>query len=175
GARACEGRARGRRAHRRGLRNRPRGIFRHLRNRGRRRCARKRPGGRMIISASRRTDIPAYHAPWLMERLREGFAMVANPMNPRQARRVGRRAEGVAMVANPMNPRQVRRVDLRPEAVDGIVFWSKNPAPLLAHEKALRTYRCAWQFTLNAYAADVEPGVPGEAARLETLKRLADA
>ena len=107
----------------------------------------------MIISASRRTDIPAYHAPWLMERLREGFAMVANPMNPHQ----------------------VRRVDLRPEAVDGIVFWSKNPAPLLAHEKALRAYRCAWQFTLNAYAADVEPGVPGEAARLETLKRLADA
>ena len=96
----------------------------------------------MIISASRRTDIPAYHAPWLMERLREGFAMVANPMNPRQ----------------------VRRVDLRPEAVDGIVFWSKNPAPLLAYEKALRPYRCAWQFTLNAYAADVEPGVPSEAA-----------
>ena len=42
----------------------------------------------MIISASRRTDIPAYHAPWLMERLREGFAMVANPMNPHQVRRV---------------------------------------------------------------------------------------
>ena len=70
----------------------------------------------MIISASRRTDIPAYHAPWLMERLREGFAMVANPMNPRQ----------------------VRRVDLRPEAVDGIVFWSKNPKPLLPYLPILK-------------------------------------
>ena len=94
-----------------------------------------------VLSEARDESVP------LMERLREGFAMVANPMNPRQ----------------------VRRVDLRPEAVDGIVFWSKNPAPLLAYEKALRPYRCAWQFTLNAYAADVEPGVPSEAARLETL------
>ncbi|MBN1777391.1 MAG: DUF1848 family protein, partial [Clostridiales bacterium] len=38
----------------------------------------------MIISASRRTDIPAFYADWFMGRIREGFACVRNPMNPRQ-------------------------------------------------------------------------------------------
>ena len=64
----------------------------------------------MIVSASRRTDIPAFFMPWLLNRLCAGFAMTRNPMNPGQ----------------------VRRVDLTPPAVDAIIFWSKNPAPLLA-------------------------------------------
>lgn len=57
----------------------------------------------MIISASRRTDIPAYYFDWLLERLKEQFVLVRNPMNQRQ----------------------VSRVSLKPELVDGIVFWSK--------------------------------------------------
>ena len=61
----------------------------------------------MIISASRRTDLPAYYSDWLYERLRQGEVLVRNPMNPRR----------------------VSRVSLRPEDVDGIVFWTKNPAP----------------------------------------------
>ena len=62
----------------------------------------------MILSASRRTDIPAFYGDWLMNRLRAGFLLVRNPRNPRQ----------------------VSRIDLSPENVDCIVFWTKNPAPL---------------------------------------------
>ncbi len=38
----------------------------------------------MLISASRRTDIPAFYTPWLMNRIREGFVLTRNPFNPRQ-------------------------------------------------------------------------------------------
>ena len=71
----------------------------------------------MIVSASRRTDIPAFYMEWMLARLRAGFALVRNPMNPAQVRRVG----------------------LTPEEADCIVFWSKNPAPLLARMRTVPT------------------------------------
>ncbi len=63
----------------------------------------------MIISASRRTDIPTYYSNWFFNRLREGFVLVRNPMNPKQ----------------------LSRIRLTPDVVDGIVFWTKNPTPML--------------------------------------------
>jgi hypothetical protein len=60
----------------------------------------------MIISASRRTDMPAFYSEWFMNRLREGYCLVLNPFNPWQ----------------------VARISLVPESVDAIVFWSKNAA-----------------------------------------------
>ena len=42
----------------------------------------------MILSASRRTDIPAFYGDWLMNRLRAGFLLVRNPRNPRQVSRI---------------------------------------------------------------------------------------
>jgi hypothetical protein len=62
----------------------------------------------MILSASRRTDIPTYYAEWLLNRLNEGFVFVRNPMNAHQ----------------------VSRISINPDVVDCIVFWSKNPRPL---------------------------------------------
>lgn len=72
----------------------------------------------MIVSASRRTDIPAYYSEWFVNRLREGFIYVRNPFNPAQ----------------------VARVSLAPEAVDGIVLWTKNPAPMLPKLGLLKPY-----------------------------------
>ena len=92
----------------------------------------------MIISASRRTDIPAFYFRWLGNRLREGFVLVKNPRNPRQ----------------------VRRISLAPEDVDGIVLWTKNPAPMLPMLSALEPYTYYFQFTLTPYGTDVEPGLP---------------
>lgn len=110
-------------------------------------------GNAMIISASRRTDIPAHYADWFLKRLKEGYALVRNPVNPRQ----------------------VSRVNLMPEAVEGIVLWTKNPAPLLGRLESLKPYAHYFQFTLNAYGEDIEPGVPDLAARIDTFRALSDA
>lgn len=63
--------------------------------------------GRMIISASRRTDIPTYYSDWFFNRLNEEYVLVRNPMNIHQ----------------------VSRISLSPDIVDGIVFWTKNRYP----------------------------------------------
>ena len=94
----------------------------------------------MIISVSRRTDIPAFYADWFFRRLREGFVLVRNPGNPHQ----------------------VSRVPLTPDAVEGFVFWTKNPAPMLKGLPLLKNRAYYVQFTLNAYGRDVERYVPSK-------------
>lgn len=107
----------------------------------------------MIISASRRTDIPAFYSEWFMNRVAEG------------------RFESV----NPFNPSQVRTVSLLPQDVDAIVFWSKNPEPMLEHidELDARGFRYYFQYTLNDYPSFLEPGLPALEKRLDTFQRLA--
>lgn len=94
----------------------------------------------MIISASRRTDIPTYYSDWLYNRIKEGFVLVRNPMNIHQ----------------------IGKINLSPEVVDGIVFWTKNPTPMIERLDELRDYTYYFQFTLNAYGKEVEPGVPSK-------------
>ena len=67
--------------------------------------------------------------------------------------------------ANPMNFHQVSRIDLSPDVVDGIVFWTKNPLPLMTRLEELRAYPFYFQFTLTPYGKDVEPGVPNKKRR----------
>ena len=64
----------------------------------------------MIISASRRSDIPAFYGEWLMNRLKAGEVLVRNPMQAKQ----------------------VSRIMLSAETVDALVFWTKNPANFLS-------------------------------------------
>jgi len=108
----------------------------------------------MIISASRRTDIPAFYSEWLMGRLRAGYVNTRNPMNPRQEKRVG----------------------LSPESVDCIVFWSKDPAPLIKYLDEIDSmgYDYYFQFTLTPYGRDVEEGVRDKAEIAETFKALSE-
>ena len=94
----------------------------------------------MIVSVSRRTDIPAFYADWFFNRLRAGYADTANPMNPRQ----------------------ISRISLSTEDVDGFVFWTKNPAPMLPRLDELRDYAYYFQFTVTPYADDVETRVPSK-------------
>ena len=109
---------------------------------------------RLIISASRRTDIPAFFSGWFMDRVREG----------------------VVEVANPFRPDQVRTCSLRPEDVEAIVFWSKNPSPLFEYldELDARGYRYYFQFTLNDYPSLFEPGVPPVEERIGIFKAFSD-
>lgn len=108
----------------------------------------------MIISASRRTDIPAFYSQWFINRIREGFCFVPNPLNTKQ----------------------VTRVPLNKEEVDAIVFWSKNPSPLIPYLPELdqKGFRYYFQFTLNDYPAALEPGVPSVENRLNTFKTLSN-
>ncbi len=107
----------------------------------------------MIISASRRTDIPTYYSDWFFNRIREGFLLVRNPMNIHQ----------------------VSRIDLSPEVIDCIVFWSKNPRPMLERLDELKNYKYYFQFSLNSYGKDVEQNVPSKNDEvIDTFKRLSD-
>jgi len=105
----------------------------------------------MIISASRRTDIPAFYWEWFQKRLQEQYVLVRNPLNLHQ----------------------VSRISLRPEVVDGLVFWTKNPEPMLKQLSVLDAYAYYFQFMLNAYAADVEAALPPLAVRIEIFRQLA--
>lgn len=106
----------------------------------------------MIISASRRTDIPAFYSEWFMNRLRAGWCLVPNPRNMKQ----------------------VSRVSLDPQEVDAIVFWSKNPVPMLPHLDELDRmgFRYYFQFSLNDYPRELEPNIPCLDERLRTFLNL---
>ncbi len=94
----------------------------------------------MIISASRRTDIPSYYSEWFFRRLEAGYVCTRNPMNPHQ----------------------VSRVSLSPDVVDGFVFWTKNPTPMLDKLDRLEGFPYYFQFTLNAYGRDMEANLPSK-------------
>lgn len=107
----------------------------------------------MIISASRRTDIPTYYSEWFLNRIKAGYVYVRNPMNPHQ----------------------ISKVNLSPEVVDGIVFWTKNPTPMLPRLNMLKDYMYYFQFTLNSYGADVERNIPSKSdVLIPAFQRLAD-
>ena len=106
----------------------------------------------VIVSASRSTDIPAFYADWFFHRLREGYSAWTNPFN------------GVRSYVAYRDTRF-------------IVFWSKNPAPIVKHLDYLdsRGIGCYVQFTLNDYVADgLERNVPPVQERIDTFRRLVD-
>lgn len=94
----------------------------------------------MIISASRRTDIPNYYSEWFLNRLIEGYVCVRNPMNIHR----------------------ISKIPLSKDVLDGIVFWTKNPEPMLKHLDLFKDYPYYFQFTVNAYGKDLEPNVPNK-------------
>lgn len=106
----------------------------------------------MILSVSRRTDIPAFYSDWFFNRIREGFVYVRNPMNIHQ----------------------VSRIKLSPDVIDCIVFWSKNPRPMLSRLDELQPYMYYFQFTINPYDMELEQNVPTKNGIIETFKALSD-
>ena len=94
----------------------------------------------MIISASRRSDIPAFFGEWFVNRLKEGFVLVRNPLN-----------------AN-----SVSRILLSPKFIECIVFWTKNATDFMRYLPMIDSlgYKYYFQYTLTSYSKDVEPKVP---------------
>lgn len=106
----------------------------------------------MIVSASRATDVPAFYTPWFFDRLQKGYVRWRNPFS------------GYDSYVSFANTRF-------------IVFWSKNPAPLIPYLPVLHDMGigCYIHFTLNDYEAEgLEPGVPSFHQRTDTFKRLVD-
>ncbi len=111
---------------------------------------------RIVISASRRTDIPAFYMPWFMSSIGQGYFDVVNPYNQR-----------------------TYQVPAAPERVHAIVFWSKNFGPFLNHGHGQTLtrlgYRLFFNFTINSPHQLLEPTVPPLQERLDQLALLVDA
>lgn len=107
----------------------------------------------MIISVSRRTDIPAFYARWFINRVRAGYCVVTNPFNAHQ----------------------VSRVSLLPQDVDVFVFWTRNPRPLLRYldELDARGYRYYFQVTLMDNPRALDPHTPTRAQAIRNFQDLA--
>jgi len=106
----------------------------------------------VIISASRSTDIPAFYADWFIRRIREGYVKWKNPFN------------GVPLYVSF-------------EKAKLIVFWSKNPKPMVKHldflDEHIKNYY--FQYTLNDYDNEkLEPNVPNVQSRIETFLKLSE-
>jgi len=108
----------------------------------------------MIISASRRTDIPAFYSEWFINRLKAGYVYVRNPRNPHR----------------------IASVTLNTDVVDCIVFWSKNPRPMLRKLETVDKmgYPYYFQFTITPYDQHVEKGLPSKIALMKTFKELSN-
>jgi hypothetical protein len=108
---------------------------------------------KIVISASRRTDIPAFYMPWFMEQIRRGIFEVVNPFNQR-----------------------VSIVPATADRVHTLVFWSKNFGPFIdkgfGPELQKRGYHLFFNFTINSDSPDLEPNVPKLSERLGQLARL---
>jgi hypothetical protein len=113
----------------------------------------KRIPRKIILSASRRTDIPAFYMPWFMDCIQKGAFEVENPYNGR-----------------------ITTVHATPEAVHTIVFWSKDFGPFLeggyGEMLAARGYNLFFNFTINSHCPELEPRVPPLNKRLEQLEAL---
>ncbi len=107
----------------------------------------------MIISASRRTDLPALYAEWLGARFRAGFCLVPNPMNARQ----------------------VARVSLARPDVDAVVFWTRHARPAFPVLSWLegRGYPYYFQYTILGYPRPLETRAPSLDVAVRTFRELA--
>ncbi len=105
----------------------------------------------MIVSASYRTDIPAFYGEWFMRRLAEGACLVANPYGGKPY-----------------------TVPLTPEAVDGFVFWTRNLRPFYPHLAEIgRDYPFIVQYTITGYPRALETGTVAAGRAIADLNRLA--
>lgn len=108
----------------------------------------------MIISASRRTDIPAFYAEWFLNRLQDGFCKVKNPFNPKQ----------------------IKTVSLLKKDVECIVFWTRNSAKLRLSLNIIEdlTNTTYFLYTVTNYGKELEPNLPEFEDTLDDFKQLSE-
>jgi hypothetical protein len=107
----------------------------------------------MIISASYKTDIPAFFGTWFTNRLLQGYCKMVNPYN-----------------------RRVIRVSLARPDVQGFVFWTKNLVPFVRHLDGVSTagFPFIIQYTINGYPRALEQSVVDASRSIDTARQVAD-
>ena len=105
-----------------------------------------------IVSASYRSDIPAFYGDWFMRRLEAGFCRVVNPYGG-----------------------QIHEIPLTRERVEGFVFWTRNPGPFGAAlaEVAGRGYPFVVQMTVTGYPRPLETSVLAPERAVALIEGLA--
>jgi hypothetical protein len=108
----------------------------------------------MIVSVSRRSDIPAFHSAWFMEHLHRGEIAVRNPFRPSQA----------------------KVVSLKKQDVDAFVFWSRDPRPLLPYLPEIERlgYHYYFLITVTGYPRQLEPATPRIEEAVIFFEKLAE-
>jgi DNA repair photolyase len=106
----------------------------------------------LILSASRRTDIPAFYSDWFYNRIKAGFVCVRNPMNAKQ----------------------ISKIPVNKEVTDCIVFWTKNPEKMLPRLHELNEFNFYFQFTLTPYNQTIEPFISDKTKIINTFKKLSN-
>ena len=106
-----------------------------------------------IVSASYRTDIPAFYGDWFLRRLDAGSCTVRNPYG---------------------RPYTVR---LDRESVSGFVFWTRNAEPFLPalDRLAAAGYPFVVHCTINAYPRVLEASVIDPERAVRQMHRIARA
>ena len=106
----------------------------------------------MIINTGMRTDIPAFYAKWLLNRIKDGYVYVRNPYYRNL----------------------VTKYSLSPEVVDCLAFCTKNPRPLISHLSELDKYKQFWFVTITPYGKNIEMNVPNKKQVINDFKKLSE-
>ncbi len=123
----------------------------------------------MILSVSRRTDIPAFYSDWFFEKLEVQEVLVPNPINQAKVARI--KLAPIKIKSIEQNLLGDRKVELE-GTVEGLVFWTKNPRPMLDKIEKLKDYKYYFLYTLNAYPSHIEAGLPSLEERIQSFKEL---
>ena len=123
----------------------------------------------MILSVSRRTDIPAFYSDWFFKQLDQGLVLVPNPIAYEK------------IAKNALKPLKIENIETNllgekkvetSGNIEGIVFWTKNPIPMLNSLDKLKDYKYYFLYTLNAYPKEIEANLPPLEERIESFKIL---
>lgn len=108
----------------------------------------------MIISASRRTDIPAFFSDWFGQQWKQGYTIVSNPFNPKQR----------------------SKISLLKKDVDAFVFWTRFADPFLFVVKELEKQKIPFYFlfTITPYGRPLELFNPPFQKKIESFKKVVD-
>ena len=107
----------------------------------------------VIVSASRRTDVPAFHADWFLACLSRGIAEYRHPYSGKPA-----------------------SVSLAVECVAAFVFWTRDPRPFFPVLARIdrNGFRSVFHFTVTGLPREIEPSVPPLRDAVAAFRRLSE-